>query len=92
MLPAGANRNTALHGGQITQSAQRAPGNTTNRPQATPYQAVPQQPYQSRQSPHVYQYAKKRVYQIDGDPTSEFDEEDGNVESSYFTNKGFEEL
>ena len=53
-LPAGANCNTALRGGQITQSTLRTPGNATNRPQTAPYQAIPRQPYQSGQSQHVY--------------------------------------
>ena len=92
-LPAGANCNTALHGSQITQSAQHAPDNATNRPQAAPYQAVPRQPYQSRQSPRVYQHAEEKgVYQIDDDPAPEVDEEDGDAESFYFTNEGYEEL
>lgn len=65
----------------------------TNRPQAAPYQAVPQQPYQSGQSSHIYQHAEeKRIYQIDGDLASEVDEENGDTESFYFTNKGYEEL
>lgn len=65
-LPAVANHDTALHGGQITQSTSRAPGNATNRPQAAPYQVIPRQPYQSGQSQRVYQYAvEKGVYQVD---------------------------
>ena len=49
------------------------------------------QPYQSGQSQRVYQYAeKKRVYQIDNDPTPEIDEEDLDAENSYFTNEGYE--
>lgn len=57
------------------------------------YQVVSQQPYQSRQSPHIYQYTeKKKIYPIDSDLAFEIDEEDGNAEGSYFTNKGYEEL
>ena len=92
-MPAGANCDTALRGGQITQSAERSSDNVTNRPQAASYQSVPRQPYQSGQSLRVYQHAEeKEVYQIDGDPALEIDEKDGDAESSYFINEGNEEL
>ena len=62
----GPNRDTALCGGQITQSTPRASENATNRPHAMLYQAAPRQPYQSGPTQHAYQHAEEKgVYSVD---------------------------
>ncbi len=88
----GANRETTLCGGQITQSIPRAPDNSTNRPNAALYQPVPRQPYHSGQSQRVYQRAEEKgVYQVDNEVLEELEEDlpDG---ETYYTDEPYDEL
>ncbi|MCJ1348712.1 hypothetical protein MMC31_006945, partial [Peltigera leucophlebia] len=96
--PAGANRHTALRGGQITQSTSCAPGNATNHPQAAPYQAIPRQPYQSGQSQRVYQHVEEKgVYQVDDKdfenrPKGFYTTFDPEGEEVDYSDEGFQEV
>lgn len=88
----GANCDTTLRSGQITQSIPYAPNNATNCPHTALYQAVPHQPYQSRQFQHVYHYAKeKRIYRVDNKPLEELKEDLPDSET-YYTNELYNKL
>lgn len=70
----------------------RAPDNAVNCAQAMLYQAVLCQPYQSKQSQHVYQHTeKKRIYQINNKPSEEL-EEDLPDNQTYYINNSYDKL
>lgn len=95
-IPPAVYDNTSLVG-QLLRPTSRANASLPDRfalmPLSDLHPPVPRQLYQSSQSQHVYQYTEeKEVYQIDNDLAPEVDEEDLDANSSYFTNKGYEEL